>query len=211
MTGRVILVRHGRSTGNLDENFYHYRVDSVVCLAELGVKQCIYAGEELKKIHGEYLKWDTHGVMAFASEYTRAQQSGRIILDIMGLKHVNMEITPAINERFYGDDDRPSDWFTNPYATCTNGESLVQAKDRFEVWWKTVEPHLSQKDIVLFCHGEIMKGITASLLRLTDEELVRVSVPNAVPTIYERISNGIYMKSEHKFQRYDKKVEEVLR
>jgi len=214
MTNRVVLVRHGQSTGNADGSFYKHNVDAAVCLTQLGVSQALHAGQKLDELRG-HLKWPWHGVLAFTSEYTRAQQTGRIVLDKMGLKHIDMTITPAINERMYGDNDTPPDWHKNAYAVCSNGESLLAAQARFNGWWATMEPNLSQRDIVLFCHGEIMKSITATLLNLSPTELVKVSTPNAVPVIFERTVDSLtgrstYNPSIHTFKRYDDTATDVI-
>lgn len=210
MTNKVILIRHGRSTGNDDNSFYKHGIDSAVCLTKLGVLQSLNTGEQLKSIMNSYLHWNWQGVLAYTSEYTRAQQTARIVLDKMGLPTVIPTIEPAINERQYGNNDIPSDFHRNPYATCTNGESLVECRNRSSAWWKNyAEPQLSQRDIVLFCHGEVLKCAVGALLDVSYEEMTRLSSSNAVPYIFEKQDNK-YVPSVHQFKKLVSDVKEVI-
>lgn len=212
MVNKVIFVRHGQSTGNLDNSFYRHSIDSAICLTELGVRQALNAGEQLHSIHHSYFKWRWHGVLAYASEYTRAQQTARIVLDKMNLQMVEPAVEPAINERQYGDNDiSHHEFHKNPYATCTNGESMVECRNRFHRWWKNyAEPQLSQRDIILFCHGVLIQCAVGALLDLPYEEMRKTKSSNAVPYIYEK-HGDIYVPSIHQFSKFDESVEEVIR
>lgn len=70
---RMIFVRHGQSSGNLEKRFYgHY--DGA--LTKMGIEQA--------KKTAEYLK-DTHIDVAYASDLVRAFETGRIIAEPHGL------------------------------------------------------------------------------------------------------------------------------
>lgn len=89
--GTLILVRHGQSQWNLENRFTGW-VD--VPLSELGIKEAQEAGEKLKGY-----KFDR----AFTSALIRAQETLRIILEIIGQTNIPIERDQALNERHYGD------------------------------------------------------------------------------------------------------------
>lgn len=217
MTNKVIMIRHGRSTGNEEKPMYG-EPDSAICLTLLGVKQILYAGTNLKSLlDSGYFNWHWHDVHAFASGYTRAQQSSRVCLDKMGLHHVTPVIARGINERRYDkaitkDDEHLQDkdpfWRPGP-----NGETMVECRERFAFWFQHhAEYLLTDADILLFLHGEVEKAGIAHLLNLSNEEMMRVPSPNGVPFIFERDPvTKTYRPSEHQFKKFDPTVEDVIR
>ena len=49
MPNRLVMVRHGESEGNVNEEIYSNKADSDLCLTKLGWEQARAAGEALKK------------------------------------------------------------------------------------------------------------------------------------------------------------------
>lgn len=218
MTNKLILIRHGRSTGNEDKKMYA-EVDSAICLTMLGVKQALNAGRQLGEIlNTGYFQWHWHDVHAFASGYTRAQQTARIVLDTMGMRHIQTIEARGINERRYSqliiDDQDEVHQDTDPHwRPGPGGESMIECRRRFETWFQHhAEYLLTDADVILFMHGEVLKAATAYLLNLDDQEMMQVSCPNGVPFIYERNPDtGGYTPSPHQFPRWDPTVEEAVR
>ena len=70
--GQLVLVRHGQSQWNLENRFTGW-VD--IPLTEAGMEEARHAGELLKTYHFDY---------GFTSALNRAQETLRIILEVIG-------------------------------------------------------------------------------------------------------------------------------
>ena len=79
---RIILVRHGQSEGNVDEDVYTRIADSRVQLTSLGFEQAVECGKKIRQLlesegegaeEGEKKEW---GVYFYVSPYTRTLQVG---------------------------------------------------------------------------------------------------------------------------------------
>src|SRR5277367_371102 len=125
---RLILVRHGGSTGNEDASFYDYN-DSAICLTTNGIRQALATAEVLKDIDPTWAKPGTFNLEVFVSEYARAQQTARIALDQMGLLSVAPTVTAFLNERNYGTTYLPA-MDTDPAFDGAQSESSIRARAR---------------------------------------------------------------------------------
>ncbi len=92
MTGKLVLVRHGQSTWNL-ENLFTGWVD--VDLTDQGRKEAIAAGRLLRD---EGYKFD----LAFTSVLKRAIRTLWMVTDEMDLLWIPVERDWRLNERHYG-------------------------------------------------------------------------------------------------------------
>ena len=92
MTGKLILVRHGQSTWNVDNRFTGWHD---VDLSEQGRAEAQNAGRELLK---EKLEIDT----VFTSVLKRAIRTLWIMLDEMDRMWLPVERSWRLNERHYG-------------------------------------------------------------------------------------------------------------
>jgi 2,3-bisphosphoglycerate-dependent phosphoglycerate mutase len=92
MTGKLVLVRHGQSTWNLDNLFTGW---TDVDLSAHGRVEALQAGQELIR---EKLGFD----IAFTSVLKRAIRTLWIILDEMDLMWIPVERSWRLNERHYG-------------------------------------------------------------------------------------------------------------
>ena len=168
MANKIIFLRHGQSTGNSRDVEYHYP-DSCICLTALGVKQVIHGASQIKPLLGPwYLNWlGGTGVHVFTSEYTRAQQTARIFLDVLGLKHIQPHVRPQLNERNHHD---------------PTNESFDQIKRRFKMWFTSeAESLASENDILIIAHGEFLMSAQSELI---DADPYKCPSRNAVPLIY---------------------------
>ena len=77
--GRIVLIRHAHSEGNLDSTIYARVPDNRVELTPLGRKQARAAGSALKRMLGD------ETVRFFVSPYVRSQQTLEGILERMAL------------------------------------------------------------------------------------------------------------------------------
>src|SRR6187399_2283553 len=92
MTGKLVLVRHGQSTWNLENLFTGWKD---VDLTEQGRREAAEAGRLLQ---AEGFKFD----IAFTSVLKRAIRTLWIILDEMDLMWIPVERSWRLNERHYG-------------------------------------------------------------------------------------------------------------
>lgn len=92
MTGKLVFVRHGQSTWNLDNLFTGW---TDVDLTAHGRVEALQAGRELIK---EKLTFD----VAFTSVLKRAIRTLWIVLDEMDLMWIPVERSWRLNERHYG-------------------------------------------------------------------------------------------------------------
>jgi bisphosphoglycerate-dependent phosphoglycerate mutase len=189
---KLILVRHGQSTGNVDEKMYYYP-DSVVCLTELGVRQAIECGNTLKSMN---FKWGLgHNFQAFSSQYTRAKQTGRIVLDIMGFPGKEIIPVAGLNEMSHGDGHEIAPPKNDPYIAPRNGENMIMVRERLGFWFDhNISYLLTESDVILFMHYGSLRGLASHILKLSDNDMMNINVRNAVPYVYER-QNQIWQQT----------------
>jgi broad specificity phosphatase PhoE len=181
---RLILVRHGGSTGNEDSSFYAYN-DSAICLTTNGIRQALNTGGVLKGIDPRWAMPGNFALEVFASEYTRARQTARIALDQMGLLSVEPRIRPLLNERDYGTVyDKRMD--TDPTFDGNDSESAAQARARVRGFIAEAESLLYRADVLAFSHFGAIRALTADLLGLSDARMMTLDVPNGAAALFVR-------------------------
>jgi broad specificity phosphatase PhoE len=181
---RLIVVRHGGSTGNEDASFYDYN-DSAICLTTNGIRQALATAEVLRGIDPTWAKPGDFNLEVFASEYTRAQQTARIALDQMGLLSVAPTITALLNERNYGTTYLPA-MDTDPAFDGNQSESSIRARARVRAIISLAEHLLERADVLWFSHFGTMRAIIADLLRLSDTEMMTTDVQNGQAFLFQR-------------------------
>lgn len=181
---RLILVRHGGSTGNEDEAFYQYN-DSAVCLTTNGIRQALSTATVLDDVDPTWIKPGNFNLEVFASEYARAQQTARICLDQMGLLSAGPRINALLNERNYGTaylDAMDSD----PNCTANGSESSHQARPRARAFIDIAESILPRADVLGFSHMGLMRALIAELIGLDDRDMMKTAVDNGRAFLFER-------------------------
>lgn len=88
---RLVLIRHGESQWNLENRFTGW-ID--VPLSPKGMEEAKAAGQKLKAYTFD---------RAFSSVLARANDTLRIILEVLGQTHIPIEKDKALNERMYGE------------------------------------------------------------------------------------------------------------
>jgi broad specificity phosphatase PhoE len=173
---RLFLVRHGGSTGNEDETFYQFN-DSALCLTTNGIRQALSTAGVLASISPRWVKPGDFALEAYASQYTRAQQTARIVLDQMALLSVEPRIRPLLNERDYGtkyekrmDEDAEYD--------ANDSESAVKARARVIGFLDEIDSVLYRADVVAFSHYGAIRALIANILNLTNDQMMELDVPN---------------------------------
>ena|SRR5271165_1849140 len=181
---RLIVVRHGGSTGNEDPSFYGYN-DSAICLTTNGIRQALATAEVLKGIDPTWAKPGNFNLEVFVSEYTRAQQTARIALDQMGLLSVSPAATALLNERNYGTSYLPI-MDIDPAFDGNQSESSIRARARVRAIIASAEHLLERADVLWFSHFGTMRAIIADLRRLSDADMMKIDVPNGRAFLFQR-------------------------
>jgi broad specificity phosphatase PhoE len=181
---RLILVRHGGSTGNENADFYNY-ADSAVCLTTNGIEQALSTAAVLDDIDPTWMKPGNFNLEVFASEYGRAQQTCRVCLDQMGLLSVAPRISPLLNERNYGTTYLPA-MDTDPNCDANASESSHEARPRARRWLALAEAMLPRADVLAFSHMGLIRALIAEILGLSDAAMMETTVNNGEAFLFVR-------------------------
>jgi len=173
---RLLLVRHGGSTGNEDSSFYSYQ-DSALCLTTNGIRQALATAQVLGDLDQSWKKAGNFNLDIYTSEYTRARQTARICLDEMGLLDVSPKISPLLNERNYGTTYDPA-MDSDPECTISGSESQAAARVRARKFIESVQPVLGRADVLCFSHFGTIRAFFCELLSLSNAEMMKRDVPN---------------------------------
>jgi 2,3-bisphosphoglycerate-dependent phosphoglycerate mutase len=191
----LILVRHGQSEWNAKNLFTGWRE---AALTEQGKAQAKAAGALLNK---KGLVFDC----AFTSALARAQDTCKIILDVMDQASCPMTKDQALNERDYGalsgmnkDEARKKFgeaqvhiWRRSFNIAPPEGESLEDTAKRVLPYYKNnIQPLWDGgQTILVAAHGNSLRALVMFLENLTPEEIVEKEIATGEPIIYSR-QNG---------------------
>ncbi len=193
----LVLVRHGQSEWNKKNLFTGWKDPK---LTARGVEEAIKAGDELK---GSGYSFDK----MYTSELFRAQETGRIILDRMGLDSIEVIKDLSLNERNYGDlaglnkDDARKNWGEDQVQIWRRsfdvpppgGESLKDTAERVLPYFKqNIIPQLSEGlNILVAAHGNSLRALVMEIEKISPDEIVKLEIATGVPLIYKFIENKI--------------------
>ena len=183
---RLAVVRHGKSTGNLDESMYT-ECEAAICLTPKGVKQIIQAAHLIKPFFHPY----GHGayISAYCSKLFRAWHSARILLDTMGFQKVEPIQDGHLNERHYGEylAGRLPDEHKRALDFAPNGgESMRDIHARVVPWFQnTIMPLLAFNDVLLVTHHNTSQALLGHLRGVRIEEITEIDVLNGRPHVFQ--------------------------
>lgn len=184
----LILVRHGQSVYNL-ENRFTGNLD--VALTPSGKEEARQTGIKLKGYTFD---------RAYTSMLTRAQESLRIILDVIDQTEIPVVKNAALNERMYGtlqglnkDETRKKygaeqvEIWRRSYDICPpEGESLAATFDRTVPYYKTkIEPQLKAgENVMIVAHGNSLRALMMYLENICPEDIAKINLPTGLPRKY---------------------------
>ena len=187
-TGKLILVRHGQSQWNLENRFTGW-VD--IPLTEAGEIEARRAGELLRSYHFDY---------GFTSALRRAQETLRIILEVIGQPDLPVEQDQALNERFYGDlqglnkeetahkfgAEQVHLWRRSYDVAPPGGESLQDTAARVLPYYRAhIVPRLQRCETVLVvAHGNSLRALVMELENISEADIPDLNIPTGVPIRY---------------------------
>lgn len=192
--GRLVLLRHGESQWNLENRFTGW-VD--VPLSPKGEQEARAAGQKLL----EY-RFDR----AYASVLTRAIETLRIVLDVIGQAGIPIEKDEALNERLYGDlqgmnkdetirkygADQVKLWRRSYDVRPPGGESLKDTAERVLPYYeRRIRPEiLAGRTLLVAAHGNSLRALVMHLDGLSKEQVLELNIPTGAPLLYEFDASG---------------------
>jgi 2,3-bisphosphoglycerate-dependent phosphoglycerate mutase len=184
----LILVRHGQSIYNL-ENQFTGNLD--IGLTAFGEQEATLAGQKLQNFKFDF---------AFTSTLIRAEESLRIILEEIHQTHIKLLKTNALSQRNYGSlqglnkeetiaaySVKQVDLWRRSYRICPpGGESLADTFNRTVPFYKQeIEPKLKQnKNVLIVAHGNSLRALVKYLENITDYEIAHLNIPTGIPREY---------------------------
>lgn len=176
----LYLVRHGQSEWNA---LGQWTGLTDVNLNDQGRLEAQQAGQVLKDIHFDHI---------YVSALKRAQQTLDEIQNIHSQKNIPTTVTPAINERDYGDLTGKNKWkIKEEYGETQftkwrrgwddivpNGESLKDVYNRVIPYYKgIILPQLQAKqNILVVAHGNSLRALIKFLNQISDQEITHLEV-----------------------------------
>ena len=193
----LVLIRHGQSEWNKKNLFTGWKDPK---LTPKGVEEAIKAGDELK---GSGYSFDK----MYTSELFRAQETGRIILDRMGLNSIEVIKDLSLNERNYGDlaglnkedakknwgEDQVQIWRRSFDVPPPGGESLKDTAERVLPYFKqNIIPQLSEGlNVLVAAHGNSLRALVMEIEKISPDEIVKLEIATGAPLIYKFVENKI--------------------
>lgn len=191
---QMVLLRHGESQWNLENRFTGW-ID--VPLSPKGEQEAREAGEKLRSIRFD---------CAFTSVLTRAKETLRIVLEVIGQTDIPVEEDPALNERHYGElqglnkdetaqrygAEQVKLWRRSYDVRPPGGESLKDTADRVIPYYRRrILPELlAGKNVLVVAHGNSLRALVMHLDGLSKEEVLELNIPTGAPLLYEFDEKG---------------------
>ena len=191
----LVLVRHGQSEWNEKNLFTGWKDPE---LTKKGAQEARNAGRELL---GQEYVFD----VMYTSALRRAQETGRIILEEMGLTNIVTVRDQRLNERDYGDlsglnkDDARERWgedqvhvWRRSYDTPPpGGESLKDTANRVLPYFEEVIlPSLvAGKNVLVAAHGNSLRALIMKIESISPLEIVKLEIDTGKP-IYFSCEDG---------------------
>lgn len=186
--GELVLVRHGQSQWNLENRFTGW---TDIPLTEAGEQEARHAGELLKDYRFDY---------AFTSALIRAQETLRIILEVIGQTDLPIERDAALNERHYGDlqglnktetalkfgNEQVHIWRRSYDVAPPNGESLKDTRARVIPYYdQHILPLLKDgKNVLVVAHGNSLRALVMMLDTISERDISDLNIPTGAPLRY---------------------------
>ncbi len=197
-SGTLVLVRHGQSQWNLENRFTGW-VD--IPLTAEGEREARRAGELLR---------DYHFDQAFTSALSRAQETLRIILEVIGQPDLHTERDAALNERHYGDlqglnkdetaarfgKEQVHIWRRSYDVPPPGGESLKDTAARTIPYYQThIAPRVQAGETILVvAHGNSLRSLVMTLEQISEQAIPELNIPTGVPLRYRLNSAGAVLE-----------------
>ena len=202
---RIVLVRHGESTGNLDESEYTRTPDSQIPLTKNGHVQATQTGAMLRNLFDANDETD-YKCFFYISPYRRSKQTALGIARAFEKRHISgVREEPQLREQDFGNfqdlqqkkaEKRERRYFGRFFYRFPNGESGADVFDRMTIF----EDHMvrdidagrfdTDTNMILCTHGLTLRLFLMRWFHWTVAEYERVANPaNSTPIVLERIDD----------------------
>ncbi|MBC7856257.1 MAG: histidine phosphatase family protein [Pirellulaceae bacterium] len=199
----LVLVRHGESQLNVvnkEKRVYCGQIDTH--LTDFGRGQARDAGERLKDLG--YLRLGR----AVTSPLQRAHETLSLILRELGGGILELPHSPELMERSHGEFEGLTDEeafakyphfrdnpiyadFMTTYDRCApGGETLAVVSARAWPFIEGLMQEDAQGDLLVVSHYNTIRCIIGQALMLTPDQIVKISIPNAVPIVLRQETPG---------------------
>ncbi|MBV2357035.1 histidine phosphatase family protein [Streptomyces sp. J2-1] len=180
---RIVLVRHGESTGNIDDTVYEREPDHALALTDLGRRQAEETGKTLREVFGR------ERVSVYVSPYRRTHET----LDAFGLDadRIRVREEPRLREQDWGnwqdrDDVRLQKAYRDAYGhfffRFPQGESGADVYDRvggfLESLFRSFEDPDHPPNVLIVTHGLAMRLFCMRWFHWTVAEFESLSNPD---------------------------------
>ena len=199
MKSKLVLVRHGQSEWNAKNLFTGWKDPK---LTDLGIQEATKAGELLET---KNLKFD----LMFTSDLLRAQETGRLILEQINQKNIEVIKDQSLNERNYGDlaglnkdearekwgEEQVHIWRRSFDVPPPGGESLKNTAERVLPYFELeIMPKVKEGlNILVAAHGNSLRALVMHLEEISSQEIVKLEIATGDPLTYE-YSNGDFAR-----------------
>ncbi|MFI2424215.1 histidine phosphatase family protein [Streptomyces sp. NPDC018955] len=195
---RIVLVRHGESTGNVDDSVYEREPDHALALTERGTLQAAETGERLRELFGR------EHVSVYVSPYRRTHQT--LSAFRLDPERIRVREEPRLREQDWGNwQDREDvrlqkayrDAYGHFFYRFAQGESGADVYDRvggfLESLFRSFEAPDHPPNVLIVTHGLAMRLFCMRWFHWTVAEFESLSNPgNAEMRMLVLGENGKY-------------------
>ena len=192
---KLVLIRHGQSTYNLENRFTGWEN---VGLTDKGEKE---AKEAASLLEGYQFS------LAYTSELKRAKNTLKILLSEMKHREIEVVEDKALNERDYGElvgqnkaeaaekfgSEQVQIWRRSYDTPPPGGESLKMTAARTIPFFNNIirkQLEENEGDIIVSAHGNSIRSIVMNLLQLSPSEVLETEIGWCEPWVFAFSSEG---------------------
>jgi D-lactate dehydrogenase len=200
--GKLLIVRHTESEWNAVGKWTGL---SDAHLDDNGFKESTMLGQALKKL-------DIHIDNAYCSEQIRTRETLEGILDTAQQFDVNIVVSPALNERDYGQYTGKNKWEVEKQigeeafdqirrgwdVPVPGGETLKMVSERVVPFYSgTVLPLLQAgKNVLIVAHGNSLRALVKYLESISDQDVSRLEMLFGQIVVYDVSADGLKSNSQ---------------
>ena len=178
---RIILIRHGQSTGNTDRRFQGQSKDPRFHLTELGKQQA-------RKLKQRFINENIAPTHIYSSPLKRVKETAEIIADGTNiaiqysddLQEYGLGILTGMSIEEASNNYKESEWEQleiNEYGTVEGAETIEEKLRRAkEIINRVIREHNDEHTVFLVCHGGFLQDVIANILETPKRW--RISIKN---------------------------------
>ena len=178
---RIILIRHGQSSGNTERRFQGQSKDPRFHLTELGKQQA-------RKLKQRFINENIAPTHIYSSPLKRVKETAEIIADGTNiaiqysddLQEYGLGILTGMSIEEASNNYKESEWEQleiNEYGTVEGAETIEEKLRRAkEIINRVIREHNDEHTVFLVCHGGFLQDVIANILETPKRW--RISIKN---------------------------------